>query len=94
MLSILNLGVITNIYVKIFFNLVQSFHFYGGLKLAKMHFLMDLVRRYGSLERVNFVTSRKVLVKIRLLRSTCKCIVDNVGHLHTLRSFSESKKDG
>ena len=66
LLAILNLGMIASIYVKNFFNLVQSFHFYGGLKLAKMHFLMDIVRRYGSLERVNFVTSRKGLVKIRL----------------------------
>ena len=53
LLAILNLGMIASIYVKKFFNLVQSFHFYDGLKLAKMHFLMDVVRRFGSRERVN-----------------------------------------
>jgi hypothetical protein len=34
LLAILNLGMISSVSVKKFFNLVKSFHFYGGLKLA------------------------------------------------------------
>jgi hypothetical protein len=85
---------ISSVLVKKIFNLVKSFHFYGGLKLAKMPFLMDLVRRQKSLERAVFVTSPKALVKIRL--SFHMQIYNNtvVHHIHTVRSFSESKKDG
>ena len=84
---------ISSVLVKKIFNLVKSFHFYGGLKFAKMPFLMDLVRRQKSLERAIFVTSPKALVKVRL--SFHMQIYNNtVGHIHTVRSFSESKKDG
>jgi hypothetical protein len=34
LLAILNLGMISSVSVKKIFNLVKSFHFYGGLKLA------------------------------------------------------------
>ena len=43
-LLISNLGMISSISVKKFFNLVKSFDFYGRLKLVKWHFSMDHFR--------------------------------------------------
>ena len=46
LLAILNLGMISIVYVQKFFDLVNSSIFYGRLKLAKEHFSINLVRCY------------------------------------------------
>ena len=44
LLAILNLGMISIVYVQKIFDLVNSSVFYGRLKLAKEHFSINLVR--------------------------------------------------
>jgi hypothetical protein len=55
LLAILNLGMISSVSVKKFFNSVKSFHFYGGLKLA---FNVAVARSLGLAQ---FLTSRKAV---------------------------------